>query len=112
MTVISIYHKVLNKDMPDAYALVYNTSIFFSYYHIGDVMVNVLASSVVDRGFEPRSNQIKDHRIGMCGFSAKHTALRDESVEESENFNHRFFVCESIHNFGQLTSWLSCTSYI
>jgi hypothetical protein len=31
-------------------------------------MVSVLASSVVDRGFEPRSGQIKDYTIGMCCF--------------------------------------------
>ena len=42
-------------------------------------MVNVLASSVVDRGFEPRSGQTKDYKIGMCCFSAKHAALRRES---------------------------------
>jgi hypothetical protein len=36
---------------------------------------NVLASSVVDRGFEPRSNQTKDYTIGICFFSAKHAAL-------------------------------------
>ena len=39
-------------------------------------MVSVLASSVVDRGFEPRSGQTKDHKIGICCFSAKHAALR------------------------------------
>jgi hypothetical protein len=33
---------------------------------IGGVMVRVLASSVVDRGFEPRSGQTKDNKIGMC----------------------------------------------
>ena len=39
-------------------------------------MVSMLASSVVDRGFEPRSGQNKDYEIGICCFSAKHTALR------------------------------------
>jgi hypothetical protein len=33
--------------------------------HIGSVMVSVLASSAVDRGFEPRSGQTKDHKIGV-----------------------------------------------
>ena len=37
-------------------------------------MVGVLASSVVDRGFEPRSGQTKDYKIGICCFSAKHAA--------------------------------------
>jgi hypothetical protein len=41
--------------------------------HIGGVMVNVLASSAVGRGFEPRSGQTKDYKIGICCFSAKHS---------------------------------------
>jgi hypothetical protein len=39
-------------------------------------MVRMLASSSVDRGFESRSGQTKDYNIGICCFSAKHTALR------------------------------------
>ena len=35
-------------------------------------MVSVLASSVIDRGFELRSGQTKDYKIGICCFSAKH----------------------------------------
>jgi len=49
--------------------------------HIGGVMVSVLASSVVDRGFEPRSGQTKDYKIGMCCFSATHAALRRKSKD-------------------------------
>ena len=49
-------------------------------YHIDGVMVSVLASSVVDRGFESRSGQTKDYEIGICCFSSKHAALwRKES---------------------------------
>jgi len=40
-----------------------------------------LASSSVDRGFEPRSGQTKDYKIGICCFSAKHTALRRKNKE-------------------------------
>ena len=39
-------------------------------------MDSVLASSVVDRGFEHRSGQTKDYKIGLCCFPAKHAALR------------------------------------
>ena len=39
-------------------------------------MIRMLASSVVDRWFEPRSGQIKDYKIGVCCFSAKQAALR------------------------------------
>ena len=38
-------------------------------------MVSVLASIAVDRGFEHRSGQTKDYKIGMCYFSAKHAVL-------------------------------------
>jgi hypothetical protein len=51
------------------------------YNRIGGVMVSVLASSVVDHGFEPRSGQTKDYKIGMCCFSAKYAALRSKSKD-------------------------------
>jgi hypothetical protein len=44
-------------------------------------MVSVLASSVVDHGFEPRSGQTKDYKIGMCCFSAKYAALRRKNKD-------------------------------
>jgi hypothetical protein len=44
-------------------------------------MVSVLASSAVDHGFEPRSGQTKDYKIGICCFSAKHAALRSKSKD-------------------------------
>ena len=44
-------------------------------------MVSMLASSAVDRGFETRSGQTKDYKIGICCFSAKHTALRSKSKD-------------------------------
>jgi hypothetical protein len=45
------------------------------------VMVSVLASIEVDRGFEPRSGQTKDYKIDICCFSAKHAALRIKSKD-------------------------------
>jgi hypothetical protein len=44
-------------------------------------MVGVLTSSVVDRGFDSRSGQTKDYKIGICCFSAKHVALRRKSKD-------------------------------
>jgi hypothetical protein len=44
-------------------------------------MVSVLASSVVDRGFKPRSGQTKYYEIGICCFFAKHTPLRRKSKD-------------------------------
>jgi hypothetical protein len=43
---------------------------------IGGVMLSVLASHDVDRGFKPRSWQTKDYYIGICCFYA---ALRRKS---------------------------------
>jgi hypothetical protein len=40
-------------------------------------MVRMLASIAVDRGFEPTSGQTNDYKIGICCFSAKHTASKD-----------------------------------
>ena len=51
--------------------------IFVNCIH--SVMVSVHASSVVDRGFEPRLGQTKDYTIGICCFSGKHAALRNKS---------------------------------
>jgi len=38
------------------------------FYPIGGtcIMISVLALSAVDRGFEPRSDQIKDYNISIC----------------------------------------------
>jgi hypothetical protein len=42
-------------------------------------MVSVLVSIAVDRGFEPRSGQTKDYKIGICCFSAENGALGSKS---------------------------------
>ena len=49
--------------------------------NIGGLMVSVLASSAVDRWFEPWSGQAKDYQIGICCFSVKHAALRRKSKD-------------------------------
>ena len=48
---------------------------------VGDVIVNVLASSAVDHGFEPQSGQTNDYKIVMSCFSAKHASLRRNSKD-------------------------------
>jgi hypothetical protein len=44
-------------------------------------MVSVLALSAVDHGFESRSGQTKDYKIGICCISTKHAALRRKSKD-------------------------------
>ena len=48
---------------------------------IGGVMVSVLALNTVDCGFRAQSAQIKDYKIGICCFSAKHATLRRKSKD-------------------------------
>jgi hypothetical protein len=43
--------------------------------YLDRVKLYLFLSSVVDRGFEPRSGQTKDYKIGICCFAAKNTAL-------------------------------------
>jgi hypothetical protein len=35
--------------------------------------------SAVDRGFEPRSDQTVDYKIGICCSSTKHTTLKERA---------------------------------
>ena len=53
----------------------------FLWNRIGGVVVSVLASRAVYRGFKPRSGQTKEYKIGICCFSAKHAALRRKSKD-------------------------------
>jgi hypothetical protein len=71
----------------------YYSSVFHKIKNcIGGVMVNVLTSNAVDRGFEPRWGQTKDYEIGMCCLSAKHATLRGKSKDWlARNQNN---VCE------------------
>jgi hypothetical protein len=52
-----------------------------SHNLIGDVMASMIALGTVHRGFEPRSGQTKDYKIGFCFFSAKHVAFIRKSKE-------------------------------
>jgi hypothetical protein len=48
---------------------------------IGDVIVSVITSSAVDRGFQLRSGQTKGYEIGICCFFAKHAALSKKTKD-------------------------------
>jgi hypothetical protein len=52
-----------------------------SVNRIGGVMVSVLTSNAIDRGFERRSGQTKDYEIGICCFSDKYAALWRKSKD-------------------------------
>jgi hypothetical protein len=57
----------------------YNILVIFN--RIAGVMVSMLASSVVDRGLDPWSDQTNEYKIGMCCFCAKHAALRRKNKD-------------------------------
>jgi hypothetical protein len=51
---------------------------------ISGVIVSVLVSSVENRGFESRSGQTRDYKIGIwiiCCFSAEHAVLKKKSQD-------------------------------
>ena len=61
------------------YRIKQSPHIYIYSYRIGGIMVSVLTSNVVDRGFESRSAQTKNYKIDICCFSAKHKTLRRKS---------------------------------
>jgi hypothetical protein len=56
----------------------FESMLYFYLYHIGGVMVSLLASSAVIHEFETWSGQTKDYKIGICCFSTKLTTLRSK----------------------------------
>jgi hypothetical protein len=57
------------------------TGVHLSHFNcIGGIMISMLTSSVVDRGFESRLGQTNDYQIGIC-CSAKYTAFRRKSKD-------------------------------
>jgi hypothetical protein len=48
---------------------------------IDGVMISVLTSSAVDRGFESRLGQTKDYKIGISCLCAKHAAFMRKSKD-------------------------------
>jgi hypothetical protein len=49
--------------------------------HVGVRVADTLKFKTLFRGFEPRSGQPKDYKIGICCFSAKRAALRSKSKD-------------------------------
>ena len=48
---------------------------------MGSVIVSVLASSAVDRGFESRSGLTKDYKRVYVAYNAKHAVLKRKSKD-------------------------------
>ena len=74
---------------------------------IGGVMVSVVASSALDCGFEPRSGQAIDWKIGICCFSTKHAALRRKSKDWLARNQHNVSEWGDMSICGLLFQWAS-----
>jgi hypothetical protein len=67
----------------------------------------VLASSAVDCGFEPRSGQTKDYKIGICCFSANHAELRRKSKDWLARNQNNVSEWSDMSTRGLLLQWAS-----
>ena len=74
-------------------------------YRIGGIMVNVLASSAIDRGFEPWSGQTKNYEFGICCFSTKHAALRRRSDNWLGRNQNNVLEWSDMSIYGLLFQW-------
>ena len=64
--------------------------------YVCGVMASVLASSTVDRGFEPQSGQPKDYEISICCFSTKHISLKRKSKDWLAGNQDKVLECGDI----------------
>ena len=77
--------------------------LFYVYANrIGWVMISVLATSVVDRGFERGSSQAKDYDIGICCLSTKHEVLRSKITDLLTRNQNNVFECSDMSTRGLL----------
>ena len=68
-------------------------------------MIIVLASSAVDRGFETRSGQTTDYKIGICCFFTKHVALRRKSKDWVVRYQDNVLEWDDMSIHGLLFQW-------
>ena len=69
----------IRKTCMRTWCYIYPTVLLSWMTFICGVIISMLASRVVNHGFEPRIGQTKDYRIGIFCLSAKHVALRCKS---------------------------------
>ena len=72
--------------------LILNACFLWIANGIGDVIVIVLASSAVYRGFEHGSGQTKVYIIGICCYSVKHATLRRKNRDWFTRFHNSTWV--------------------
>ena len=81
--------------------------LWWHWHHIDGVIISVLALSIVDRGFEPWWGKIKDYKIDICYFSAKHAALRRKSKDWLARNQDNITELGNMSIRGVLLQWVS-----
>ena len=74
-------------------------------------MVHMLASSAVDREFEPWSGQTKEYKFDICFFSAKHAALRRKSKDWLARNQYNVSAWWNMSILELLFQWASTIQY-
>ena len=75
-----------------------NLVIVVESYWLTCVMVSMLASSAVDRGY----NQTQDYEIVSCCFSTKHVALMSKSKDWLDRNQNNVSEWSNMSNYGLL----------
>jgi hypothetical protein len=89
---------------------IFDLSLFpFILNRIGGIMVSASSSCAVYRGFESRSGQTKDYKMGMCCFSDKHAALRRKSKDWLARNQNNVSEWSDMSNRGLLFQWVAIT---
>ena len=100
---------VINIDLL-TYLYIFTFSLYTNIWenHIGGVMVSVLASNAVDRGFEPRSGQTKDYKIQWYLLLLRHhAALRRKSKDWLARNQDNVSEWSDMSTRGLLFQWAS-----
>jgi hypothetical protein len=85
----TLSHNVVHLTLNGIQTHISGWSLWYMYIYqwqisincIDGVVISMLVSSAVDRGVEPRFDQTKYCKIGICCFSAKHVAFRRKSED-------------------------------
>ena len=80
---------------------------FFIVLLIYVLLLEIQSSRGVNRGFEPRSGQSKDYKIGIYCFSAKHTPLRRKSKDWWTMNQNNVSQWNDMSTRGLLSQWAS-----
>ena len=97
-----LINRKVTQDTTISYLYIYIQQSYSELNRIVGVMGSVFASSVVDRGFEPRSGKTKDYAFGICCFSAKHASLRRKSKDWLDRKQNKLSEWSDISTRGML----------